>query len=415
MKPLDFLRSPEAQQALERAARAAGMPMSIHYIERRQEGLRIAGWGACDTCAAVAQAPGGRAACRASRMAASGLAVEQGRPIGFVCHMGLSCTSIALLEGEGFVATLGPYAPTESPGDLEHDIAAGWAALTDSKEPPPSDYRDIRALPADSAPSLAEWLRDSLQAAWHSAQKSPSVNIEPVPASEAEPVPAKPARPKPSPKAGFPAEECALALAGGNQPKARRILKGALEEVQAPATRRLDALRAAAAAAVFEVFEAAARAGIPIDRAWDQSGAALDQIRGAASEPAVLAAAMAALGVIRRRENPGSQPAGTYAALDKLLTERLADGLTLEEAAQVLGEKATTISHRLRRKFGMSYSDYAGRIRVEQAKGLLRRTKLTATEVARRVGIKDQSHFSKVFRRFEGMSPTEYRRRYGKP
>jgi len=414
MKPLDFLRSPAAQQALERAARAAGMPMSIHYIERRQEGLRIAGWGGCGTCAAVAQAPGGRAACRASRMAASALAAEQARPIGFVCHMGLSCTSIALLEGEGFIATLGPYAPAESPGDLEHDISAGWAALTDG-DAPPADTRDIRALPADSAPALAEWLRDSLRAAWRASQES--VDTEPFQqqAPPAERRTPKPPRRMASPKAGFPAEECALALAGGNQPKARRILKGALEEVQAPATRRLDALRAAAAAAVFEVFEAAARAGISIDQAWEESGAALDHIRAAESESAVLAAAMAALGVIRRRENPRSQSAGGYAALDKVLTERLAEGLTLEEAAQVLGEKATTISHRLRRKFGMSYSDYAGRIRVEQAKGLLRRTKLTATEVARRVGIKDQSHFSKVFRRFEGMSPIEYRRRYGKP
>jgi len=34
--------------------------------------------------------------------------------------------------------------------------------------------------------------------------------------------------------------------------------------------------------------------------------------------------------------------------------------------------------------------------------------------VAQRVGIRDQSNFSKLFRRFEGMSPLEYRQQYGK-
>lgn len=410
MKPLDFLRSDAAQQALERAAKAAGMPMSIHYLDRRQEGLRVAGWGSCGVCRAVAEAPGGRAVCRASRMTASALAAEQGRPIGFVCHMGFSCTSVPLLDGEGFVATLGPYVPAEAQGDLEHDVDAGWTALA-GDAPLTADTGDVRALPAESVPALAEWLRDSLRSAWEAAHEI-AVDVKP------EVVPAvpkhTPRKPKPRTAAGFPAEACALALAGGNQPKARRMLQGALEEVTAPRATRMEALRAAAAAAVFSVFEAAAAAGIGTEAAWQEAEPALGKLRAADTEKAVLDAAMAALGVIRRREQPRSRPAGRYAALDKLLTERIADGLSLEEVAAVLGEKATTISHRLRRKFGMSYSDYAGQLRVEHAKGLLRRTKLTATEVARRVGIKDQSHFSKVFRRFEGMSPTEYRRRYGK-
>jgi len=48
-----------------------------------------------------------------------------------------------------------------------------------------------------------------------------------------------------------------------------------------------------------------------------------------------------------------------------------------------------------------------------QAKELLRRTKLSVGEVARRVGIGDPSNFNKLFRKFETVPPVEYRKRYG--
>ena len=44
----------------------------------------------------------------------------------------------------------------------------------------------------------------------------------------------------------------------------------------------------------------------------------------------------------------------------------------------------------------------------------MRRTKLGVSDVARRVGIADNSNFAKLFRRYEGVSPQEYRERYGR-
>jgi AraC family transcriptional regulator len=47
--------------------------------------------------------------------------------------------------------------------------------------------------------------------------------------------------------------------------------------------------------------------------------------------------------------------------------------------------------------------------RVERAKRLLRDPKLTALDVAVLVGFADASHFSKVFRRTVGVTPSRYR------
>ncbi len=62
----------------------------------------------------------------------------------------------------------------------------------------------------------------------------------------------------------------------------------------------------------------------------------------------------------------------------------------------------------------MNYTEYVNRLRVKRAKELLRRTRCTASEAARRVGVCDQSYFSKLFVRFEGVTPTEYRARFSK-
>ena len=43
---------------------------------------------------------------------------------------------------------------------------------------------------------------------------------------------------------------------------------------------------------------------------------------------------------------------------------------------------------------------------------MLQRTKLGVGDVGKRVGIGDSSNFSRLFRKFEGMSPREYRRRF---
>ena len=46
---------------------------------------------------------------------------------------------------------------------------------------------------------------------------------------------------------------------------------------------------------------------------------------------------------------------------------------------------------------------------IIQAKMLLKGTSLPLSEVAAKIGIMDQSYFSRKFRQHEGMTPSEYR------
>jgi AraC-like DNA-binding protein len=58
---------------------------------------------------------------------------------------------------------------------------------------------------------------------------------------------------------------------------------------------------------------------------------------------------------------------------------------------------------------GCSPRDYLHLLRIHRACQLLRDPALSVKEVATRLGYQDQFHFSRQFKAFQGMSPSEYR------
>jgi AraC-like DNA-binding protein len=60
---------------------------------------------------------------------------------------------------------------------------------------------------------------------------------------------------------------------------------------------------------------------------------------------------------------------------------------------------------------GCSPRDYLHLLRIHRACQLLRGSTLNVKEIASRLGYQDQFHFSRQFKAFQGLSPTEYRER----
>ena len=59
---------------------------------------------------------------------------------------------------------------------------------------------------------------------------------------------------------------------------------------------------------------------------------------------------------------------------------------------------------------GLTPLNYLNRFRIQQAKLLLRKNQLSITEVAGEVGFSESSHFSRIFRREAGVSPSAYKK-----
>lgn len=90
------------------------------------------------------------------------------------------------------------------------------------------------------------------------------------------------------------------------------------------------------------------------------------------------------------------------------------ENITLEETARMVYLSPTHLGRIFKQETGVSFSEYVNRVRVNKAKHLLRDRELLMTDISLMVGYKDQSYFTKVFKRLTGVVPKVYRENYFK-
>jgi AraC-like DNA-binding protein len=421
----EFFELPPVRRILERAALGAGVPLSVHPFANNREGAQIASWGRCEACAYVNGTPAGERACRQSRRSGSILALGQEAPNTYPCHLGLGVVAIAPRALPGFVLTFGPYCPAAETRGIENAVCAGLSELLgEDLTEAPFSLDDIHRTPKGALTAVAEWTAEALN-------------------REAERLNAPPAAPEPAQKKTIlkraaktesrPVhEEIAVALSGGEHGPLREYLRACLDEAgeRATAARRGGAV----SMAVSRLLEVCHGAGADLSAAWTAFADFAAKAPGYVADRALIDAAARVLDAAKW-PSPAAKPAPSTtqtritaqgapqqapatirlndAELNRILLPRFAEGVALSEVAQLLGVSPSAITHRLQRRFGLSYSEYLGRLRAEKAKELLRRTRLNIAEVATRVGISDPSNLGRLFRRHVGMSPAEYRTRYG--
>lgn len=86
------------------------------------------------------------------------------------------------------------------------------------------------------------------------------------------------------------------------------------------------------------------------------------------------------------------------------------EGLRLEDVARALDMPRNTFFRCFRETTGMSPYQWLLAERMEQCRLLLRRTDLPLVEIALSCGFSDQSHFTRMFKRAQGLSPGRWRR-----
>ena len=86
------------------------------------------------------------------------------------------------------------------------------------------------------------------------------------------------------------------------------------------------------------------------------------------------------------------------------------DARSLAELAAAVGVHPATLARGFRRAYGCSVGAYLRRLRVARAARRLAESDAPLAEIALSAGFSDQSHFSNVFRRETGLSPSAFRR-----
>jgi two-component system, response regulator YesN len=91
------------------------------------------------------------------------------------------------------------------------------------------------------------------------------------------------------------------------------------------------------------------------------------------------------------------------------IQEHYSEQVTLNEVSEHAYVSTYYISRVFKKELGKNYVDYLNEIRIEKAKELLGDIRYKTYEIAEKVGIPDAHYFSKLFKKYEGVTPTEYK------
>lgn len=97
-------------------------------------------------------------------------------------------------------------------------------------------------------------------------------------------------------------------------------------------------------------------------------------------------------------------------ALEHFMKTNFHRSLGRSELAKVVSLSPSHVGHLFQKMTGKSLIDRLTEVRIDEAKRLLETSTLPTTYIAYEVGFNSYSHFTQLFKRLEGRSPSAYRR-----
>lgn len=92
--------------------------------------------------------------------------------------------------------------------------------------------------------------------------------------------------------------------------------------------------------------------------------------------------------------------------LKKYVEENLDKAIDVNSAAEFVRMSPSFVTHKFKEIYGKTFHEYLSHARIEHSKKLLK--KYSISETFQLCGFNNRYHFSKVFKKFEGITPHEY-------
>ena len=115
------------------------------------------------------------------------------------------------------------------------------------------------------------------------------------------------------------------------------------------------------------------------------------------------------------KEKKGKKIPAWAQELKELIQDHIDTSLSLKELSKDLSINPSYLSREFSKHFdNLSFGDYIRRKIIERAIELMATPSYTLTEIAYLTGFSDQSHFTRIFKKHTGVSPSSYRKKPGK-
>lgn len=114
-------------------------------------------------------------------------------------------------------------------------------------------------------------------------------------------------------------------------------------------------------------------------------------------------------GYLQENDHPVSQ--SLYLKIFNYISQNFKKDITSSELAGELGFHQSYFCRLFRKGFGESFQNYLCAYRIEKSKYMLRQSELSVSQIASDVGFSSFSYYSKKFKAYNGITPSEYRKR----
>jgi AraC family transcriptional regulator len=114
----------------------------------------------------------------------------------------------------------------------------------------------------------------------------------------------------------------------------------------------------------------------------------------------------------RRADDSERKPPSWLLRIRELLQERFSENLSLDQVAAAVGIHPVHVARVFRQRYGCTLGDYLRKLRVEYACRQLATSDTPLVAIALAAGFADQSHFTKTFKRYMGMTPTQFQEHF---
>lgn len=91
------------------------------------------------------------------------------------------------------------------------------------------------------------------------------------------------------------------------------------------------------------------------------------------------------------------------------INKNLSSPISLNDAASKCNMSISQFTRTFKKETGKTFLDFVTRKRIKQAKYLLKSTNKTMNEIAFEVGMDNSSYFTKVFKKYTGLRPKDFR------
>lgn len=110
-----------------------------------------------------------------------------------------------------------------------------------------------------------------------------------------------------------------------------------------------------------------------------------------------------------KSQNIDREKVALFKAAEQYIIDNIQEEIDLEKTATKFNLSPYYFSRTFKETLGFNFSDYINIVRINKAKDFLITTAMPIKDVCYLVGYRDPNYFSKVFKKYSGVSPTEFK------